>query len=307
MGFISRLRLVLGAKTTRNSVELADLTKAWLLFALRRNQVPADEEAFVAELRAIPERKLRQGIQEELMLQIEDYASQYKESTSNHGKPPPFFTHVASSSIPTAGLGTFLSGAVDAGTVVGIHPGVAYAPHNWPEIPNYPELSGNSFLSARFDRVCIDGAPFAERSLKTMRQKHHQKVQHPLAAVQWSNHPAPPHSPNILPLAIDIPADRASLLPLLAISNCRSTTFDPFLRMKTKTKKKISSTSKNGNENEVDHEYATGTFIKTLAYVAMRPLCDEELFLNYRLNPRQELPAWYVPVDVEEDNRRWSM
>ncbi|KAL4517192.1 hypothetical protein Ndes2437B_g06799 [Nannochloris sp. 'desiccata'] len=45
-----------------------------------------------------------------------------------------------------------------------------------------------------------------------------------------------------------------------------------------------------------------------VALVALRNLENEELFLNYRLNPNAPggLPDWYVPVDVEEDTRRWA-
>ena len=45
--------------------------------------------------------------------------------------------------------------------------------------------------------------------------------------------------------------------------------------------------------------------IKGLAFVALRQIQDEEVFLNYRLNPQVQKPAWYAPVDVEEDKRRW--
>jgi hypothetical protein len=42
--------------------------------------------------------------------------------------------------------------------------------------------------------------------------------------------------------------------------------------------------------------------------VALRNLENEELFLNYRLNPNAPggLPDWYAPVDREEDARRWA-
>jgi hypothetical protein len=45
-----------------------------------------------------------------------------------------------------------------------------------------------------------------------------------------------------------------------------------------------------------------------LALVALRARRDEEVFLNYRLNPSTPhgLPAWYAPVDAEEDARRWA-
>ena len=45
--------------------------------------------------------------------------------------------------------------------------------------------------------------------------------------------------------------------------------------------------------------------IKGLAFVAVRQIQDEEILLNYRLNPQVQKPAWYAPVDVEEDKRRW--
>lgn len=45
--------------------------------------------------------------------------------------------------------------------------------------------------------------------------------------------------------------------------------------------------------------------IKGLAFVATRQIRDEEVLLNYRLNPQVQKPAWYAPVDVAEDKRRW--
>ena len=45
-----------------------------------------------------------------------------------------------------------------------------------------------------------------------------------------------------------------------------------------------------------------------VALIATRELSNEELFLNYRLNPNAPsgLPNWYSAVDPEEDSRRWS-
>ena len=43
-----------------------------------------------------------------------------------------------------------------------------------------------------------------------------------------------------------------------------------------------------------------------LTLVTCRELRDEELYLNYRLNPRNPYPSWYSPVDVQEDTRRWE-
>ena len=46
--------------------------------------------------------------------------------------------------------------------------------------------------------------------------------------------------------------------------------------------------------------------LRALAFVTTRQVADEELFLNYRLNPANGYPAWYTPYDREEDARRWS-
>lgn len=48
--------------------------------------------------------------------------------------------------------------------------------------------------------------------------------------------------------------------------------------------------------------------IPTVVLVASRFLENEEIFLNYRLNPKVPtgMPDWYHPVDAEEDSRRWA-
>ena len=49
-----------------------------------------------------------------------------------------------------------------------------------------------------------------------------------------------------------------------------------------------------------------GAFVAGLALVAKRPLADEELLLDYRMNPHHPRPAWYFPVDPLADARRWA-
>lgn len=47
--------------------------------------------------------------------------------------------------------------------------------------------------------------------------------------------------------------------------------------------------------------------VQSVALVATTDLEDEELLVNYRLNPKAgQLPSWYKPVDMEEDSRRWA-
>jgi hypothetical protein len=47
--------------------------------------------------------------------------------------------------------------------------------------------------------------------------------------------------------------------------------------------------------------------MRTIVLVALEDIdTDQELFLNYRLNPALQRPSWYSAVDLKEDLRRWS-
>ena len=59
------------------------------------------------------------------------------------------------------------------------------------------------------------------------------------------------------------------------------------------------------HDEETQSASGGAAIIKGLAFVAVRDIKDEEILLNYRLNPQVQKPAWYSPVDLEEDARRW--
>jgi hypothetical protein len=40
-------------------------------------------------------------------------------------------------------------------------------------------------------------------------------------------------------------------------------------------------------------------------FIATRDLQDEEVFFNYRYNPRLQPPEWYSPVDAKQEANRW--
>ena len=46
--------------------------------------------------------------------------------------------------------------------------------------------------------------------------------------------------------------------------------------------------------------------VPSLVLIAARNVADEELFLNYRLNPALPYPDWYWQPDPEEAQRRWA-
>ena len=55
-----------------------------------------------------------------------------------------------------------------------------------------------------------------------------------------------------------------------------------------------------------EHSNDYSVMVRSIVLVALSDIRDEELLLNYRLNPALEAPAWYAQVDSEEDERRWS-
>jgi hypothetical protein len=40
--------------------------------------------------------------------------------------------------------------------------------------------------------------------------------------------------------------------------------------------------------------------------ITLRQIKDEELFVNYRYNPRHPFPGWYTDPNPEESRRRWA-
>ena len=46
--------------------------------------------------------------------------------------------------------------------------------------------------------------------------------------------------------------------------------------------------------------------VPSLVLVATHAIEDEEVLLNYRLSPHVPRPAWYHPVDAQEEHRRWA-
>lgn len=46
--------------------------------------------------------------------------------------------------------------------------------------------------------------------------------------------------------------------------------------------------------------------VQGLAFISTAEIENEELFLNYRYNPNNQLPDWYTPVDIESDREMWK-
>ena len=221
-----------------------------------------------------------------------------------------FSLAVRPSSVPAAGDGVFVCAAstrspLPPGTLAALYPGTAYSPLQMRALAGYPRVdAGSDYLAARYDGVVLDGvawglagggaprrprpdgaatptgdAAAAEAALGTGVDSRH-----PLAVGHLVNHPPPGAPPNVALAAVDVPLSAldgpsSSLLrrciPVVPVGGPGARPPDAPL--------------------------------PCLALVALTPLSPgDELFLNYRLSSRVARPGWYVPVDDDEDARRWA-
>lgn len=182
----------------------------------------------------------------------------------------------SSISHPLAGKGVFLKGSAIPGTFITFHPGLVYLAKDVRKMANYPAISkDNCFLMSRYDGCVLDAKDFDS----DIQLPSGKRISHPFAFGHMVNHPPPGNKPNIMPFNYDVmrnfPSDLMYLLP-------------------------------NRYFKEPGILFKTAAVMRTIAFVATEDIHDEELFVNYRMNPSNDLPDWYSPVDLEQDKRRWN-
>eukprot|EP01018_Ginkgo_biloba_P011470 Gb_02119 [translate_table: standard] len=235
-----------------------------------------------------------------------------------------------------AGQGLYLNGRVGVGAVVSFYPGIIYSPCNYRCIPGYPRVdTENSYLISRYDGIVIDGQPWGiggearelwngtseSRMMKVSLNSQGKKVdvlwqvlskpqkkglqmkgsvierRNPLALGHFANHPEKGMEPNVMVCPYNFPLSETTMRPY--IPNLLFGSEEEVI-MERYGSFWLRSTSTN------NADLALGPAIRTLVLVATKPICDEEILLNYRLSNPKRRPAWYHPVDEEEDRRRWS-
>jgi hypothetical protein len=212
-----------------------------------------------------------------------------------------FSVHTRPSLIPGAGDGVFVEGTVPPGAVVALYPGVVYL-RDYVQAGDHDGLFGSeddgAYTISRFDGTIINAdCPLIGRHT-------------PLAVGHIVNHPsgipdasssASPGSeileaklfdqPNVMVFPINFPRERgegdenAALRPQ----------WYPYIPNTYYKPATVWST-----------EEAKNSQVQGLALIATREIADGEIYLDYRYNQSLKLPAWYKPVNVEENERRWA-
>eukprot|EP01084_Bolivina_argentea_P281707 482049_1 len=191
---------------------------------------------------------------------------------------------VKPSSIEDAGWGLWVDGIAPTGSVVGIFPGVVYAPKFVRDAKYQKELfpDPNFQLVMRCDNYVVD----CKESAKC--------PWHPWGIAQYSNHPIQGTGPNALQVAYDIPA--ASDADWWASKN------EIFpLELRRHVPYKYRKTP-----GFLDGKFDKKVLVEGVLLVAMRDLENEEVFVNYRFPKTTWHPDWYHPVDKQEDDDRWE-
>ncbi|XP_044489495.1 uncharacterized protein LOC123213929 isoform X2 [Mangifera indica] len=202
-----------------------------------------------------------------------------------------------------AGKGLFLCGEADVGTVIAIYPGVIYSPAYYQYIPGYPRVDAqNPYLITRYDGTVINAKPWGTGG--DNRE-------------MWDGLAVPEIRPNME--GTEKGSDRMWKLLSKPMESKRGGSRTELLERRNPlalahfanhpAKEEVSMRrfgsfwfrwggwSSSGSDTPV---------LRTLVLVATRTLFDEEVLLNYRLSNSKRRPAWYTPVDEEEDRRRWS-
>jgi len=204
-----------------------------------------------------------------------------------------------------AGDGVFVLGSAPPGSLLLFYPGVSYEPADLLLLPGGTRaFDGNEHLMARYDRSLVDASDAALRMLPL------DALDCPLTAAHRVNHPPACASANVIPAPVDWNTVPESLLNLLPnVSYHRSASAQSLLSGTVDNAEPrglidVFRASVSDSIRRVEHD--RGPVLRGLAFVATREVRDEELFLNYRLNPRNGYPSWYTPVDPDEDARRWQ-
>ena len=218
----------------------------------------------------------------------------------------------ASTAGPDAGLGVFVAGSAPPGSVLAMFPGVAMEPADLLLLPGgVRHLEDNLFLMARFDKAIVDASARALQLLPT------DALECPLAVGHQLNHVPAGGKPNVVPAPVEwdrtVPAELVPLLPNVSFMHSSRAQRQLLLGEgggggggASPPRGFVDYFRESLAESLRPAEGDGGFVLKGLVFVAAREVRDEELFLNYRLNPANGYPAWYTPYDREEDARRWS-
>mmetsp|Transcript_11192 Transcript_11192/g.22291 ORF Transcript_11192/g.22291 Transcript_11192/m.22291 type:complete len:295 (-) Transcript_11192:670-1554(-) len=276
-------RMVNRAYETRELQRRADTSRIFTLFqireAVRRQGLDEIVDELTIDTTTFP------AVEDQLQFN-EDYAREQVMTLIQRRDLPSFRVVAVPSVIQDAGIGLAIHGTAVPGSVVALYPGRSYAPADARKIPGYPNISkDNSFLMSRsLDEYIIDAKCYAN-------QRKWEEINE-WALGQYVNHPPKGMHPNVILCPVQLDTSAWSRLTMARV---------PWVAMT------YAETNPSFTDKWLRARDPPGV-IRGLALVARRQVSDEELFLNYRLNPRSAaLPNWYHDPEPHESEKRWAL
>jgi hypothetical protein len=194
--------------------------------------------------------------------------------------------------------GVRLDGTARRGDLVGFFPGVVFTQQDVWHLPGGTEALADANAFARHNGSIISAshAYLLPRSARENRFALGHEV----------NHPPPKAQPNVIPFALDIelaalPDELLAVLPSAPFSAVASAAA---VESQRSLDDMFRSSLVDGDFVD-DRADDPGTTRAALVLVALREIQNEELYFNYRLNPKAQRPHWYTPVSQLEEELRW--
>ncbi|CAM9863732.1 unnamed protein product [Phaeothamnion confervicola] len=202
-----------------------------------------------------------------------------------------FCMRVKPSTADGAGLGLFVDGTAPSGAVLGLFPGLVHLPEKLKDPDYYSrvvESDRDFMLLARYDWHVID----CRYAAKTPRSVW--------ALAHMANHPPAGGSAAAMYVSYDIPL-ATGRGGGGADEEPEADAFPEALRRWVPNRYAVEPTLLGG---KVDRSM----LVDSATLIATRQVKDEEVFIDYRLNPdlADKLPTWYVPADPQAARRRWA-
>lgn len=196
--------------------------------------------------------------------------------------------------------GVRLVGTAQPGDLVCFFPGVVFKQRDLWHLPGGTEALADANAFAMHDGSIVSASHLHLLPPKAVANRY--GLGHEI------NHPPAKTQPNVTPFKLEIEVatlreELRAVLPNMPFSAVASTDEAESQRSLNDM---FRSSAMGGDfaDDDADDSSATRS---TLAMVALREIVDEELFLNYRLNPRSGAPRphWYEPVSALEEELRW--
>jgi hypothetical protein len=225
---------------------------------------------------------------------------------------------VGPSSIDGAGEGIFCVKGAAAGKLLCVHPGTV---HLASAVRQASEIGQGKL----YERIFMNDLPhcvqlFDGTVIDAGKDSEGEWEKHPFAVGHKCNHPPKGFPPNVIKCPFWWnPHPKVNVIfagfPEDAIkkSSLSDEETDEEEQKARESTSKQSLADRFGLVEKIRTELGFKTsdaskgVIRGLGFVSTRDIePGEELFVNYRYNPKVPAPAWYHPVDVKEDEQRWS-